>query len=244
MRFEPCAIVPVYRHENLVRNVVRNLAEKELPVILVDDGNAPAAKATLQNIAREFPNVWLISNSQNLGKGGAVCSGIRFASKKKFSHAFQIDADGQHDLSQIEFFLEVAEENPEFLVCGFPKYDCSVPLGRKIGRKVTDFWVALETGSLKIQDAMCGFRIYPVEKTLKVLPKIRSLRMGFDVEILVRLSWTHVGMLFYPVRVVYPEGGVSNFRMFADNLELAKLHTKLCVEKSIQFLQNLLGKIS
>lgn len=240
--FEPCAIVPVYRHEHSVRNVVRNLAPKNLPVILVDDGNAPAAKEILQKIAQEFPNCFLISNEKNLGKGGAFCAGLRFAAEKNFSHAFQIDADGQHDLSQMDFFLKEALANPEFCVCGFPEYDSSVPLGRKIGRKVTDFWIAVETCSLKIRDAMCGFRIYPIQKTLKILPQIRSFRMGFDVEILVRLSWAHVGIFFYPVKVFYPEDGVSNFRMFADNLELSKLHTRLCVERLLQIPYKLLGR--
>jgi hypothetical protein len=52
--------------------------------------------------------------------------------------------------------------------------------------------------------------------------------MGFDIEILVKLSWKGVKMRFYPIKVSYPEDGVSNFRVFGSNVEISWTHTKLC----------------
>jgi hypothetical protein len=52
--------------------------------------------------------------------------------------------------------------------------------------------------------------------------------MGFDIEILVRLSWAGIKMRFYPIKVSYPEDGVSNFRVFSSNVEISWTHTKLC----------------
>jgi hypothetical protein len=51
--------------------------------------------------------------------------------------------------------------------------------------------------------------------------------MGFDIEVLVRLNWAGIKMYFYPVKVIYPEGGISNFRMLQDNLAISKTHTFL-----------------
>jgi hypothetical protein len=103
-----------------------------------------------------------------------------------------------------------------------------VPKAREQGRKITNFWVAIETLSLKIPDAMCGFRVYPLASSWPVMKCLRNNRMGFDIEMIVRLSWAGVKMLFFPVKVHYPKDGVSNFRMFHDNVVISMTHTMLC----------------
>jgi hypothetical protein len=52
--------------------------------------------------------------------------------------------------------------------------------------------------------------------------------MGFDLEILVRLYWNKVFPLFYPVKVNYPVGGLSNFRMVRDNVRVSWSFSRLC----------------
>lgn len=224
-----CAIVPVYRHENTSRNVVKSLASLSIPVILVDDGNTPEGHHVLFEIAKEFANVELVTHKCNLGKGAAMRSGMDAAVAAGFTHALQVDADGQHDMDSIPFFVNEAKEHPEELICGYPKYDESVPKAREQGRKITNFWVAIETVSLKIPDAMCGFRVYPLATSWPVMKRLCNKRMGFDIEMIVRLSWAGVKMRFFPVKVHYPKDGVSNFRMFHDNVAISITHTMLCI---------------
>ena len=226
--FRLCAIVPVYRHELASRQVVESLVALDIPVILVDDGNAPEGHEILVQITRDFKNVELVTNKVNLGKGGAVRSGMEAAVKAGFSHALQVDADGQHDVSAVPFFVKAAKKHPQDFIGGFPQYDESVPKARERGRKITNFWVAIETLSMEIPDAMCGFRVYPLASTWPVARRLRNLRMGFDIETLVRFSWAGIRMRFYPIKVCYPEDGVSNFRMFHDNVAISMTHTMLC----------------
>ncbi len=242
MEFNPCAVVPVYRHENTVFAVVRKLVALRLPVIIVDDGNTPDALHVLKKISENLSGVIVISHHVNMGKGGAVCSGLREAFNLGFTHALQVDADGQHDASAIPFLLKASRKHFENLVGGFPVYDESVPKSREVGRKITNFWIRVETLSSKIPDAMCGLRVYPLARTIPVLEKIRTFRMGFDIEILVRLSWENVGMNFYPVKVFYPQNGVSNFHLFRDNLEISRLHTRLVLGMMFRLPGILLGK--
>jgi glycosyltransferase involved in cell wall biosynthesis len=224
-----CAIVPVYRHESTTRKVAESLSALGLAVILVDDGNSSEGHAILEQVAREVPDTILVTHAKNGGKGKAVISGLKVAFEKGYTHALQVDADGQHDMASIPFFLKAAKKHPNDLVAGMPQYDSSVPKAREQGRKITNFWVAIETLSKDIPDSMCGFRIYPVASTWPVAQKLRSFRMGFDIEILVRLSWAGMKMRFYPVKVIYPEGGVSNFRVFHDNVAISFTHTRLCL---------------
>jgi hypothetical protein len=132
-------------------------------------------------------------------------------------------------MDAIPFFLKAAKKHPFDLVAAMPQYDGSVPKAREQGRKITNFWVAVETLSKTIPDSMCGFRVYPLQFVWPVAKKIRTYRMGFDIEILVRLSWAGLKMYFYPIKVKYPEDGVSNFRAFGDNVEISWTHTKLCL---------------
>ena len=227
--------MPVYRHEKTSRHVVESLVNLNIPVILIDDGNAPEGHEILESVARDIPDVELVTHKRNLGKGAAMRSGMEAAVAAGFTHALQVDADGQHDMGAISLFINEVKEHPDDLICGYPQYDESVPKAREQGRKITNFWVAIETLSLKIPDAMCGFRVYPLASSWPVMKCLRNNRMGFDIEMIVRLSWAGVKMLFFPVKVHYPKDGVSNFRMFHDNVVISMTHTMLCFGMLIRF---------
>ncbi|MBN2351225.1 MAG: glycosyltransferase [Spirochaetales bacterium] len=229
--FNPCAVIPVYNHGSTAGGVVGALRASGLPVILVDDGSDAATKRILQEIAEHTEGCRLFTLPRNLGKGGAVSRGLEEAFNAGFTHALQADADGQHDLGRAGDFIEQARSSPEALVGGRPVFDSSVPASRLSGRRITTFWVRIETLSRDIPDAMCGFRVYPLKACHRLLAG-RSLRrrMEFDIEILVRLYWRRVPMVFLPLAVTYPAGGVSHFRLFRDNLAIGLMHACLFFE--------------
>lgn len=228
--WNPCAVVPVYNHGKTAGPVAAELVAAGLPVILVDDGSGEETKRLLAEAARGIAGVTLHTLPANLGKGGAVAHGLERAFEAGFSHALQVDADGQHDLGEVLHFLGEARARPELLIAGRPVYDASVPTARLVGRRITNFFVAVETLSRDIPDAMCGFRVYPLAATHRLLVRRRlSRRMEFDIEVLVRLHWQGLRMRFMPVKVVYPEGGISNFRVVKDNIAISGIHTLLCL---------------
>jgi hypothetical protein len=150
--------------------------------------------------------------------------GLKEAFRLGFSHALQVDADGQHDLGEIDLFIEESRNDQSAMICGYPVYDESVPKSRVWGRKIVIFFVSLETLSHDIVDAMCGFRVYPLDITNRLITrKHLKKRMEFDIEILVRLHWMGLKLKFYPVKVIYPENGISHFRMFHDNVAISAL---------------------
>lgn len=225
--FKPCAVIPVYNHEQALPPVVSQLHAAGLPCILVDDGSRPSCAAVLDQQATQA-NTYLLRLPSNQGKGGAVMAGLREATRLGFSHALQVDADGQHDLSVVGDFIAAGQAQADSLICGYPQYDSSVPTGRLIGRYATHLWVWINTLSLHIRDSMCGFRLYPLAPTLELINSAQvGRRMDFDTEILVRLSWRNQPMQWLPVRVHYPVDGVSHFRLLQDNLLISKMHAKL-----------------
>lgn len=229
-----CAIVPVYDQPARLEASIMRLRQTGLPVILVDDGSHEPTKSLCDKLAPLCARV--VHHAANQGKGGAVMTGFRTAAKLGFTHALQADADGQIDLSAIPTFLRLSQKHPDELVCGYPKYDSTVPKARLWGRTLTNFWCSLNSLSLSIADAMCGLRVYPLEATTEVCASASiGKRMDFDPEILVRLLWAGVRLRNVPVAVTYPEDGVSHFRPLADNLRISWMHTKLFVRMATSF---------
>lgn len=232
--FRPAFLIPVYNHGKACITVVDSLysycVEKNIRIILVDDGNGRETKLCLAQIAESHPDVTeLVVLAKNTGKGGAFKAGMLRAHEIGCTHVLQLDADGQHDSSRAEFFFERARENPGALICGYPEYDETVPAHRKNGRKFANSWCAVVTWERGIKDSLCGFRVYPVEQTVRFMKNHSfDLRMGFDIDILVRLIWYGLGYEFHPVGVTYPSDGISNFRVFRDNARISWVFARLC----------------
>lgn len=222
-------IIPVYRHGKACVEVVNNLSSLHLPIILVDDGNDDETKQYLSQIVEAHPQVILVTLEKNSGKGSAFTAGVKKAHELALTHVLQIDADGQHDVNRVQFFFDRSAAAPEALICGYPEYDETVPAHRKNGRTFANNWTKIVTWEKGIRDALCGFRIYPVEATWHLLRHGNiSRRMGFDIDVLTRLIWQGVPYEFYGVQVTYPADGISNFRVVKDNIGISFVFTRLC----------------
>jgi hypothetical protein len=88
--------------------------------------------------------------------------------------------------------------------------------------------VWINTLSLEIRDAMCGFRVYPIAPTLALADKVRlGTRMEFDAEVIVRLFWEGVPVVNLPTPITYPADNVSHFHLWRDNLRISRMHARL-----------------
>ncbi|MDM2934552.1 glycosyltransferase [Citrobacter sp. Cu233] len=228
LTFSPCVLIPCYNHGAMMSGVLDRLQPFNLPCIVVDDGSDKTTRDELARLAAEYCNLTLIRLPVNAGKGAAVISGIQAAADAGFSHAVQVDADGQHAIEDIPRLLALAKEHPTALISGQPIYDDSVPRSRLYGRWVTHIWVWIETLSLQLKDSMCGFRVYPVAPTLQLAQRVTlGKRMDFDTEVMVRLYWQGNTSYFIPTRVTYPQDGLSHFDALKDNLRISLMHTRL-----------------
>ena len=219
--FKPAFLLPYFNHPAHITELVSALAPIA-PVLIVDDGSDEASKSALKGLAAQ-----IYARAQNGGKGAAVCDGLAWAKELGFTHAFQIDADFQHDVGRCEEFLAFAARKPAALICAAPVYDESAPKSRLHGRKIMNFWCVINTLSHRIKDAMCGFRIYPLEGIVPLLPYTKSRRMGFDAEILILAVRAGLEIKWLDLAVRYESGGVSHFAPFRDNFGISLMHARL-----------------
>jgi len=226
-----CAVIPCYNHHAVIADTVRSLLEYVEKVIIVDDGSREETRRVLEQLARQYGDkLHLHRFEQNQGKGVAALKAFRLADEFGFSHAVQIDADGQHDMLNTPLLIEHARTFPDALVTAIPEYDETVDRVRFIFRYLTHFWVWVETLSFQIKDSMCGFRVYPLKQTVELINKRKiGTHMDFDTDIMVKLYWQGVDVISVPTRVRYNQDGSSNFRVFKDNVLISLMHTRLVI---------------
>ena len=223
-----CLIIPVYNQPDSLSTFVPKIIKRKLPVILVDDGSDKSCRQIMQELEQAIDGVTLKSHPMNLGKGAAVKTGLQAAMEAGFSHALQIDADGQHNIDDIPRFISEMYKQPIALISAFPNYDKTVPKLRYYGRYATHLWVWINTLSGVIKDSMCGFRLYPVEQSCLLLTAEKmGDRMEFDIEFIVRWYWSGEPIVQIQTNIIYPDNGVSHFNLFRDNLLISWMHCRL-----------------
>lgn len=226
--FKLCIIIPCYNHGRELAGYLPTVSQYGFPVIVVDDGSAAEEAQQIAEVCKATEATYLRCEC-NKGKWQAVKVGTVYAQKAGYSHMLQCDADGQHDSTSIPAFAEAAKAAPHAVICGIPVYGDDVPKARLKGRCISNFFAWLETAGACNIDTMCGFRLYPIHILARALSKKRIMNgMPGDIETLVHLFWYGCTIITKEIRVCYPEGGRSNFRMVRDNMLISWAHTKLC----------------
>jgi glycosyltransferase involved in cell wall biosynthesis len=153
------AIVPAYNEEGAVGGLVAELREHvpDFDVVVVDDGSTDSTAA----VAEAAGATAVIKHPFNLGIGGAVQSGFKYAARHDYDIAVQVDGDGQHDPTQIERLLRHLRMDGEAdLICGSryrgpTGYKVSLP--RRLGRRILSLTLRPIVGQA-ITDPTSGFR--------------------------------------------------------------------------------------
>jgi glycosyltransferase involved in cell wall biosynthesis len=223
-----CVLIPIYNNNDTIGAVLDQIAVFHLPCLIANDGSNQDTRGVLEAEEQQRPWVQVLHLPRHAGKGAAVQVGILRARALGFSHAMLIDADGQHNAADIPCFLAEAAAHPTALILGKPTFGDDAPRARVIGRKISQFWVRVETLSRAIGDPLCGMRVYPVAATTALITrKPVGYGMEFDTEIAVRLYWAGVPMRNVATTVFYPKGGLSHFRTVRDNARISWMHTRL-----------------
>jgi hypothetical protein len=238
-------LIPSYNTGGRVLQTVWDARQIWQPVWVVVDGSTDGTLEALQALARDDPQVRVLSLPRNQGKGAAILHGLRAAAAAGFTHAMTMDADGQHPTDKIREFMAASAAHPGALILGRPVFDASAPRVRVHGRKLSNLCTGLETLGAGIGDSLYGFRVYPIAPLREIMERQPWMRrFDFDAEAAVRLVWRGVRPinLAAPVRYFRPEeGGVSHFCYLRDNALLTWMHTRLILEGLVR-LPVLLGR--
>lgn len=223
------AVIPHYRHTETLFAVAEGARRHLELVLVVDDGtpDLPAdTEAELASLGVKF-----LRHERNRGKGAALLTAAK-ALDGVADSMVTLDADGQHDPDDLPKFISALRDCPDAVVVGCRDFEhaANVPGSSRFGRKFSNFWCRLETGTA-CGDTQSGFRAYPV-RGLNAL-RFFCRRYNFEIEALVKLLWSGYELREVPVAVTYAPPGrrISHFDPWKDNLRLSLLHTALVVRR-------------
>jgi glycosyltransferase involved in cell wall biosynthesis len=201
-------IVPAYNEEESLPVTLDELRRRSpgLDVLVVDDGS----RDRTAQVARES-GVPVVSHPVNLGVGGALQTGFRWALRHGYDVGVQLDADGQHDPACLEALLEPVLRGACDVSIGsryVARSGYRAPLARRLGMMLFSSVVRLTVGQ-RITDTTSGFRAYGREvmeicqhdfpKDFPDAPLLIDLaRRGFRLaEVPVEMRTREAGRSFY-----------------------------------------------
>ena len=190
LRAPTIAVIPAYNEEEALPGVLEELARvlPELDAVVVDDGSEDSTEA----VARAAGAV-CIRLPFNLGIGGAIRAGFRYATESGYSRAVQFDADGQHRADQVPRLLAALDDGAHLAVGNrFAAGDYRVGLVRRPAMALLRIGVRALCGQ-RFGDTTSGFRAvaqplldafaadYPVEYMDSTETLVAACRAGYRV---------------------------------------------------------------
>jgi glycosyltransferase involved in cell wall biosynthesis len=152
-----CVVIPAYNEARTIASVVREVSQA-VPgagIVVVNDGSTDE---TAQ--AAEAAGATVLSLPLNLGIGGAVQAGYRFADNHGYQIAVQVDGDGQHDPYEVGRIVEPLAAQRADMVVGsrwLGRGDYTAAKNRRIGMRLLSALVSLRGGQ-RFTDTTSGFR--------------------------------------------------------------------------------------
>jgi glycosyltransferase involved in cell wall biosynthesis len=190
------ALIPALDCADTIADVVAGAEKHVARVLVVDDGSTDGTANEARGAGAE-----VFSHGENLGKGAALLSGLRYLEERGFSHAVSLDGDGQHLPEEIPKLIAESAADPGAIVIGARQIESDVAALNRFGNEFANVWVRIATGR-DLGDTQCGLRIYPIAATLALHPVGR--RFDFETEVLIRAIRAGIDVRSTPVRVFYP----------------------------------------
>jgi glycosyltransferase involved in cell wall biosynthesis len=202
------AVVPTYNESATVERVVRSIREHQprFDVVVIDDGSTDDSGKRA-----EAAGATVLRHPFNLGIGGAVQSGFVYAYDNGYDYMVQVDADGQHDPTEIDKLVTTMHRDPQLdMVCGSrfaEEVRYRAPISRRTGIHIFAFLLSRIVGQ-NVSDPTSGFRLCN-RRAIRLFA--RDYPHDYpEVEAVLMLHFHRLRMREIPVRMYERGGGTSS----------------------------------
>lgn len=191
-----CIVVPAFREEKRIGDVVRRIRAHVPDVVVVDDGSGDGTAAEA-----ERAGAIVLRHPVNQGKGVALATGFKYARERGYEALVTMDADGQHDPEDLPGFLEAYQRTGIPVLIGNRMADVQgMPWVRRWTNRFMS-WLLSRIMGQYVPDTQCGYRLYRCD----ILPFLSagSERFAAESEVLLHLSQRGVRMDAVRIRTIY-----------------------------------------
>ena len=206
-------IIPAYNEQENILSTVKKIEDysKEIDYIVINDGSTDNTEKILTE--NKINHIKLVNN---LGIGGAVQTGYKYAYENNYDIAIQFDGDGQHDVNYVPNICETIINGQADMCIGTRYLDKTESkfqstFMRRLGAKIISIFIRIFTGK-KITDPTSGFRAVNknvIEEFSKNYPTEYP-----EPESTVSLLVNGYRVQEAPVSMNERSGGVSSIRFF------------------------------
>jgi glycosyltransferase involved in cell wall biosynthesis len=212
-------LIPAYNEEKTIVSVVTHCLTFISDVFVVNDGSTDTTRELVQALP-----VTLIDHEANRGKSESLVNGIEIIKKQGFSHVISIDADGQHDPSDIPRLLNAIETCPDHIIIAARlRKTARAPRSRLIANRVADFFISWAAGQ-KVLDSQSGFRVYPTSLCHLMAHYKLSKTFVFESELLIKASIEKTPITAIAIDSCYPiNARASYFHPCRDIFNLTRM---------------------
>ena len=233
--FRVVVLIPAYKPDERLVQLTKELREKQLDVLLVDDGGK-AEFAPIFESCRDL-GAEITVHAVNMGKGRALKTGINEALVrwKDLSGIVTADADGQHTVKDILRIIEAMHDHPSDLVLGSREFTGNVPFKSLWGNRITRFVYTLASG-VKVGDTQTGLRGLP-RCALEMMAVIDGERYEYEMNVLLKLRDMKIGVFEVPIETIYiDDNSGSHFNPVRDAFRIYLVIFKYLFSSVISFL--------
>jgi glycosyltransferase involved in cell wall biosynthesis len=157
LREKPLVLIPALNEQATIRDVVSEVIDHGFDAVVINDGSGDKTAEFARAAGAIVLNLRL-----NLGVGGALRCGFRYAVNNGYHAVVQCDADGQHPISHIQKLIDISNETASHLVIGsrfrYEEILMSMPKHRRFAMWLLGL-IASRACRTKITDSTSGFRL-------------------------------------------------------------------------------------
>lgn len=196
----------------VIRGVLRHAGPRVAHVIVVDDGSTDGTG----DVASAAGAGLVVRHSESQGKGAALRSGFKAALALGAGWVVTLDADGQHDPSEIIRLVSEARRRHLDLLVGWRRDRLRLSPWLNLVTNWAMSWIVASVSGGCLRDSQCGFRVHSAD----LLRAVHLQRTGFDLETEIILKARRLGARIgqSPVRTIYAHDRRSWIRPAGDAL--------------------------
>lgn len=169
-------VIPAYNEEDRVQPVIEDIAERGFKMVIVNDGSTDNTLEKLKESQKKYPDSIIILNHIiNQGMGAAISTGLDAVLRHNPKYIVNIDADGQHDINDIDKVCEPLIKGRADAVIGVRPFK-DMPVSKNFANTVMNILTRIFY-RVNVSDSQTGFRAL----TADALKKIEMNVQGYIV---------------------------------------------------------------
>ena len=212
-----CILIPAYNAQETLGSVLRKINSIHLDTLVINDGSSDETKRVASENGAQ-----ILEHPLNFGKGAALQTGFQYILQKDYQVVVTLDADGQHDPSEIPSLLKIFERvKPDILIASRAAEFGKMTFLRRFWNRLGVKAVARLCHS-DITDSQSGFRLIRTDVLKEV--DFSTSRFETELELLIKACKKGFSVLSVPINPQKVDGTASShFRPVVDTWLVCKI---------------------